>query len=54
MKCITIYAKRTGAGKNFYSQRIAWIENVQPDDMLKAAREIMDLDKISTIKIGRL
>lgn len=49
-----LFVDRMELPKDFYSQRIAMIEKVQPEDMLKAAREIMDPEKISTIKVGRL
>jgi zinc protease len=48
-----LFVERMGLPKDFYSQRIAMIERVQIEAMLKAAQEIMDLDKISTIKVGR-
>lgn len=49
-----LFVDRMELPKDFYSQRIAMIERVQADEMLKAAREVMDLEKISTIKVGRL
>lgn len=49
-----LFVDRMELPRDFYSQRIAMIERVQLEDVLKAAKEIMDLDKISTIKVGRL
>lgn len=49
-----LFVERMELPKDFYSCRIDMIERVDAEQMLKAAREIMDLDKISTIKVGRL
>lgn len=49
-----LFVDRMELPRDFYSQRIDMIERVDADEMLKAAREIMDPEKISTIKVGRL
>jgi zinc protease len=49
-----LFVDRMELPRDFYSHRIGMIEQVRSEEMLKAAREIMDPEKISTIKVGRL
>ncbi len=46
--------ERLGMPKDYYAQRINMIEQVQQQEMLKAVQKIMNIDNISTIKVGRL
>lgn len=49
-----LHIARLGLPNDYYAQRVGMIEKVQQDEMLKAVQHIMNVDNISTIKVGRL
>ncbi len=49
-----LHIERHGLPKDFYAQRVAMIEAVEHEEMMQAVQTVMNIDNISTIKVGRL
>lgn len=49
-----LFVDKLGLPKDFFSKRIEAIEKISLEQVLQTAGEIMDLEKLGTIKVGRV